>query len=768
MSRKPKIAKYAISLFSGAGGDSLGMKRGGYIVRAFSEFKKPAIDTHLQAFPMCLLLTHPETESANITKIPDEVFQVYHEQINILFAGFPCFVKGTLVLTNTGYKEIQDVQLTDTLLTHTGTFQKIVNLQQKNYTGPLYDIKLKYHPELISATEEHPFYVRKKVKTWNSKERKYDTHFESAEWKKASELTMDHYYGMVINDKSTIPSFEIKKQINKSTTEQTIFQPDHPDQWYMMGYFVGDGWVQDTKKSDHVRDTHIIRFAVHEDHHDIIERLQKVLPITYKQDRSGKSLKYGCADQTWFAVLKQFGKYAHGKKIPEWVQDAPTHLIEEFVKGYMDADGHVKPNGNLKITTVSHDLAYGLQRLYLKLGYLAGVEKTVRPKTCVIQGRTCNQRDTYQVRITPTKDFRYSSFIEGKYIWYAPRQITTRPVENEPVYNFEVETDNSYIVQNAIVHNCQGFSHGGKKKMDDPRNEMVYEFARVARLIQPKYILGENVAGLLSRKGIDPNTKQIRPVIDIIRDLFAGIGYHITYRVIKATDAGVPQERKRLIIVGTKAEKGHPHMPWDNLEEPPSEKHASIRPFLESHLEGAIEFPQQGNPQDASPHYWIATTETQPTGKPHPNLLRLAGGIRNRSTKEKEQDGDAAPLVIEGGLISFGVRKSGYHGQILDPDMPSKTIICTYGVCPRLFVGLYNQQENKYWVRCLSVKELAQIQGFPAEYPWQGNEKEIITQIGNAVPPRLCEMVLRSLPKITYHNTPQHSDKEEEEEEEDE
>ena len=308
---------------------------------------------------------------------------------------------------------------------------------------------------------------------------------------------------------------------------------------------------------------------------------------------------------------------------------------------------------------------------------------------------------------------------------------------------------------------CQGFSHGGKKKIDDPRNEMVYEFARAARLIQPKYILGENVAGLLSRKGIDPNTKEIRPVIDIIRDLFAGIGYYITYRVIKATAAGVPQERKRLIIVGTKAEKGHPHMPWDTLEEPPSEKHATIRPFLETHLEGAIEFPQQGNPRDASPHYWIATTETQPTGKPHPNLLRLAGGIRNRSTKEKEQDNDATPLVIEGGLISFGVRKSGYHGQILDPDMPSKTIICTYGVCPRLFVGLYNQQENKYWVRCLSVKELAQIQGFPADYPWQGNEKEIITQIGNAVPPRLCEMVVRSLPKITYHNTPQHTEKEE-------
>jgi len=273
---------------------------------------------------------------------------------------------------------------------------------------------------------------------------------------------------------------------------------------------------------------------------------------------------------------------------------------------------------------------------------------------------------------------------------------------------------------------CQSLSNAGKKKIDDPRNQMVFEFARATRLIQPKYIMGENVAGLLSRKWIDPHTKEIRPVIDIIRDLFAGIGYHITYRVLKATDAGVPQERKRLIIVGTKADKGHPHMPWDDLVEPTSEKHSTIRSFLETHLEGAVECPPSCQPHEASPHYWIATTEMEAKGKPHPNLVRLAAGIRNRSTKEKEKDGDTSPLVVEGGLISFGVRKSSYHGQILDPDKPSKTIICTYGVCPRLFVGLYNKEQNKYWVRCLSVKELAQIQGFPVDYPWQGNEKEII------------------------------------------
>jgi DNA (cytosine-5)-methyltransferase 1 len=301
---------------------------------------------------------------------------------------------------------------------------------------------------------------------------------------------------------------------------------------------------------------------------------------------------------------------------------------------------------------------------------------------------------------------------------------------------------------------CQGWSNAGKKKIDDPRNELVNEFARAIKLTHPKWIIGENVAGLLSRKGKDPVTGKIRPGIDIIRDLFARIGYNITYKVLKATDFGVPQERKRLIIVGCKAELGYPHMPWDSLVAPTLPQNKSIRGFLETHLDGAVEFDEDNIPDGLSPHYWITTTATKATGKPHPNLIRLANGIRNKSSKEKE-DGDDSPLTIEGGLISFGVRKSAYHGQVLDPDMPSKTIICTYGSCPRLFVGLYNPDEGKYWVRCLSVKELGQIQGFPANYQWQGNEKEIITQIGNAVPPALCESVVRTLPNIVFKEEPQ-------------
>ena len=74
----------AISLFSGAGGDTLGMKNAGIDVVGYVEFDKAAIKTHSHNFPKCKLI------GEDITKIPDETFLVYKNKINIMFGGFPC------------------------------------------------------------------------------------------------------------------------------------------------------------------------------------------------------------------------------------------------------------------------------------------------------------------------------------------------------------------------------------------------------------------------------------------------------------------------------------------------------------------------------------------------------------------------------------------------------------------------------------------------------------------------------------------------------
>jgi site-specific DNA-cytosine methylase len=464
----------------------------------------------------------------DITEIEPKSIASY----DILCAGFPCFIEGTQTLSNNGYKNIEDIEITDRLLTHTGKFQKIVNLQRKIYSGDLFDIKIKYHPELITTTEEHPFYIR---------EKKGNNIFGNPIWKKANELTMNDYFGMVINNNEIVPEFTFEKVINQYKTEEQHITLDKLDYWFVMGYLVGDGWIEETTKQD----GHKIRFAINsKDEEEVFERINRVLPITDKKCNTGdKCKKFGCSNFIWYNILKQFGKYAHGKLIPEWVQDAPKELIQEFINGYMKADGCINYNKILQITTVSLNLAYGLQRLYFKLGHIFSINKCIRPKTTVIEGRTVNQRDTYCIRGRLQRERQISSFIEDNYVWFAPFKITKRDIIEIPVYNFEVEDDNSYIVMNTIVHNCQPFSQCGQHKgFDDKRGTLFFHIMKFIEYHKPRVIILENVQGLLNHDGGKTFTR--------IKNDIERANYTITYKVIKCSDYGLPQMRKRLIIVG--------------------------------------------------------------------------------------------------------------------------------------------------------------------------------------------------------------------------
>jgi len=325
---------------------------------------------------------------------------------------------------------------------------------------------------------------------------------------------------------------------------------------------------------------------------------------------------------------------------------------------------------------------------------------------------------------------------------------------------------------------CQGFSHAGKKQETDPRNELVYEFVRVVDQVRPTWFIGENVSGLLAREAVDPKSQKRMPVIQIIQALFAEIHYTITWQVVYAPDYGVPQERKRLIILGHRnppdGPRTYPHYNWSSPPRPAGTPPV-IRPLLEDTLEGAMVFPVAQIPANLDEAIWIDTVHTVPTGTVHPNLRRLVQGIRNKSTKEIQAEKQAAnplndlPLppvtpaerkqtvVVPGGLISFNKRSTGYHGQICHPDAPSKTIICTYGTCPRLFVGLRNKVAQQYFIRPFTLTELAQIQGFPRDYAFRGTDKEIITQIGNAVPPVLIAHLAATLSTVEFKPVPQNA-----------
>ena len=108
---------------------------------------------------------------------------------------------------------------------------------------------------------------------------------------------------------------------------------------------------------------------------------------------------------------------------------------------------------------------------------------------------------------------------------------------------------------------CQGFSHMGKRQLDDPRNSLVFQYVRIINDIQPKYFLFENVPGIASG--------QHKKFLDELMEEFKKIGYAIAHpiKILDASLFGAPQKRKRLIIIGSRKDVIPAHYPQETHNE---------------------------------------------------------------------------------------------------------------------------------------------------------------------------------------------------------
>lgn len=274
-----------------------------------------------------------------------------------------------------------------------------------------------------------------------------------------------------------------------------------------------------------------------------------------------------------------------------------------------------------------------------------------------------------------------------------------------PDSEFEQYTGKIFVVFAGFP--CQGFSNAGKKDINDPRNKMFHQFLRVVDIVKPTWVIGENVAGLLTKHTDDGESK----VIDVIQQHFTDIGYPLKYQVYDMSTLGVSQSRKRLLMIGN-CQNIPFEMPVFN------EAKVGLQHILEQSLEDAMEC--ELNPPNNC--FLTIPEDEQITGTPHPYLVK----------KYNEN------------LISFGKRDSPIHSEVLDITKPCKTIICAYSFQPRHYVCL-KKPSGRTYVRCLTTRELGQIQGFPKDYPFKGSHDSIVKQIGNAVPSLCIQKIIESV-----------------------
>lgn len=206
-----------LDLFAGIGGFSLGLTKAGHESVGFCE-----VDTHaVKSYKAIHKPTEDEVFYPDVTAITASQAEELKGKVDIITAGFPCFSSGTLITTKDGLKRIEEIQKGDLVLTHKNRFKPVVVPMTKHKKG-IYHLKVQGSP-LTKVTEEHPYYVRKMSKVWDTEQEDYTMIGSKPKWVKAKNLQPDeHYVGFAQN-------MESKNRLNLTS-----------DDAYLLGMFLAE------------------------------------------------------------------------------------------------------------------------------------------------------------------------------------------------------------------------------------------------------------------------------------------------------------------------------------------------------------------------------------------------------------------------------------------------------------------------------------------------------------------------------------------------
>lgn len=346
----------------------------------------------------------------------------------------PCFLSGTLVNTKDGYKNIEDIKKGDYVLTHTNEYKKVVETMNRK-VSEYYDLKLQGSPSTL-VTGNHPYLVKERIIGKDSKRK-----FSDAKWKSVEELKKGDFVGYAINQEEMIPYEE-------------GLPTDKKEFWWLMGRYLGDGWWKNERPNNKQLGEYntIICCGKHE--LGQIEKYAEKLSsyFNFHKTESRTVFRYNfLSKKLWNFVKENMGKGSKDKFISSKILNLPKDLLKSFVDGYVSADGHILENGKVSITTISKEIAYGIQQCIIK-SYHTSVSLTkVMRKDSILEGRLL--KGNLQYVITFKEGARTIAYIEDDYIWM-PFRNKVKVYSDATVYNMEVEDNHSYTANNVIVHNC--------------------------------------------------------------------------------------------------------------------------------------------------------------------------------------------------------------------------------------------------------------------------------------------------------------------------
>jgi DNA (cytosine-5)-methyltransferase 1 len=717
-----------VELFAGVGGFRLGLERSGWEVVWANQWEpatkaQPAFDCYAARFAT------GEHVNQDIATILDQAESgrraiPIHE---LLVGGFPCFAAGTMVLTATGHRPIEEVAVGDLVLTHRGRWRPVTALMSRVASGTLV-LRGQGIPDVVT-TDEHPFWARCRG--------------QRPEWTPAIRITPDTYVSQVF------PTEHLAAPVDMDRSD---------DFYWLVGRYLVDGWRSASRGKGRV-----IICASHAEADDLEARIRRVYPCTRVPDRT--VVKFHITSGELYRWLDDFGHGAAGKRIPGWLLQVSRDHARSILEGYASGDGSPWQRG-WKSTTVSRALGLGIallaQRAY---GVVASMHKQPMPPQTVIEGREVNQRLHYQVVVPPRNR---SAFIEGNTGWKLVRKaFLSGPAQ---VYNLSVAEDETYTADGCVVHNCQDYSVAKTLNqalgLQGRKGVLWWEIHRLLTMKRPPYLFLENVDRLLK----SPAGQRGRD-FGVMLATLANLGYEVEWRVVNAADYGFPQKRRRVLIVGRLA-GDEPRDPNAVLYEGTLARALPVRPG--PMLSSIESFRIDGDPAEVTESFGAPRGVTP---------FRNAGYMSHRRVWTLDLEPDwAGPFTTLGDILeptddvpdAYFVpeselsaweymkgakreqrthRGSGtpyfyVEGPIPYPDRtdwPSRTILTGEGGrTPSRFKHIVRVEDGRY--RRLTPRELERLNGFPDDWTATGmSDGRRAFMMGNALVVGLVERVGREL-----------------------
>jgi len=264
---------------------------------------------------------------------------------------------------------------------------------------------------------------------------------------------------------------------------------------------------------------------------------------------------------------------------------------------------------------------------------------------------------------------------------------------------------------------CQGFSTAGLGNPSDQRNSLFLQFVKIVKYTMPQFVVIENVTGLLAQK----NEKTLKAIFS----KFIPLGYNMGVQVLSSQHFGVPEKRRRTIIMGTRINE-EPFFPTPSHDV--EKKGVYYPPVTVGEALTSLKTPKG----DLFNHDIPMAKISKEIDLKRIKCIPEGKGIRYKKDEDKYLKGHLKMGVDWENLREKRFRQTRL--QRLDRSLPSPTIMTHRH-------SYYHPLEHRY----LTQREAAKFQSFPNEFLFFGPLTSQWRQIGNAVPPLLGKAIGTSL-----------------------